>query len=93
MGRIDLGKGKFINNLNIACSSLEEILEKTEKVIKEENLGLKVPLVKEMKTHIVVAKAFITGISCAGVILYALHCLGALDKISQWKKNLRRNTR
>ena len=42
----------------IACSSLEEILEKTEKVIKEDNLNLKVPLVKEVKTHIAVAKAF-----------------------------------
>ena len=35
--------------------------------------------------------AFTIGLSCAGLILYALHCLGALDKISQWKKSLKRN--
>ncbi len=36
--------------------------------------------------------AFTIGLSCAGLILYALHCLGALDKISQWKKRFRRNS-
>lgn len=43
---------------DIAGSSVEEILEKTTKVIKEENLNLKVPLVKEVKTHIAVARVF-----------------------------------
>lgn len=42
----------------IASSSAEDIISKTEEVIKEERLDLKVPLVKEVKTHIAVAKAF-----------------------------------
>ena len=36
--------------------------------------------------------AFTIGLSCAGLILYALHCLGALDKISQWKKSMRKKS-
>lgn len=42
----------------IASSSVEEIISKAEEVIKEERPDLKVPLVKEVKTHIAVAKAF-----------------------------------
>lgn len=51
-------KAGFKSLEDIAGSSVVEILEKTAKVIKEENLNLKVPLVKEVKTHIAVARAF-----------------------------------
>jgi len=34
--------------------------------------------------------AFAVGASTAALLLYALHCLGALDRISRWKKNCRR---
>jgi len=37
--------------------------------------------------------AFAIGLSVAGLLLYALHCLGALDKISQWKKAFWANKR
>ncbi len=43
---------------NIAHSSPQEIIAKTEQVIREENLELKVPLMKEIRTHIAVARAF-----------------------------------
>lgn len=43
---------------DIALSSPEEIIAETARVIKEENLPLKVPLMKETKTHIAVARAF-----------------------------------
>ena len=42
----------------IAQSSVQEIIEKTEHVIKTEKLDLKVPLPKEIRTHIAVARAF-----------------------------------
>ena len=32
--------------------------------------------------------AFVIGLTIASLALYALHCLGAFDKIGQWKKNL-----
>mgnify|MGYP003303682631 CR=1 FL=1 len=35
-----------------------EIIAKTENIIRKENLSLKVPLMKEVKTHIAVARAF-----------------------------------
>lgn len=42
----------------IARSSVQEIIAKTERVIKSEHLDLKVPLMKEVRTHIAVARAF-----------------------------------
>ena len=36
----------------------KKFVAKTENVIREENLCLKVPLMKEVKTHIAVARAF-----------------------------------
>ncbi len=42
----------------IAQSSPQEIIAKTEQVIRKENLDLKVPLMKEIRTHIAVARAF-----------------------------------
>lgn len=42
----------------IAQSSVQEIIAKTEHVIKTEHLDLKVPLMKEVRTHIAVARAF-----------------------------------
>ena len=35
--------------------------------------------------------SFVIGLSVASLALYALHCLGAFDKIGQWKKNRREN--
>ena len=32
---------------------------------------------------------FVIGLAVASLVLYALHCLGAFDKIGQWKKNRR----
>lgn len=43
---------------DIASSSPQEIIAKTENIIRKENLSLKVPLMKEVKTHIAVARAF-----------------------------------
>lgn len=37
--------------------------------------------------------SFVTGLAVASLALYALHCLGAFDKIGQWKKNRRGNVR
>ena len=37
--------------------------------------------------------SFTVGFSVAALVLYALHCLGAFDKIGQWKKNRRGNVR
>ena len=37
--------------------------------------------------------SFVIGLSVASLALYALHCLGAFDKIGQWKKNRRENKR
>jgi len=54
-------KAGFRSLETIANSSPQEITEKTENIIRKENLNLKVPLMKEIKTHIAVAKAF-TGI-------------------------------
>jgi len=51
-------KAGFPRLADIASSSPEEIIAKTENVIRNENLSLKVPLLKEVKTHIAVAKAF-----------------------------------
>ena len=31
--------------------------------------------------------SFVCGLAVASLVLYALHCLGAFDKIGQWKKN------
>jgi len=33
--------------------------------------------------------SFVIGLAVASLALYALHCLGAFDKIGQWKKNRR----
>ena len=35
--------------------------------------------------------SFVIGLSVASLALYALHCLGAFDKIGQWKKKRREN--
>lgn len=43
---------------DIASASPQEIIAKTENIIRKENLSLKVPLMKEVKTHIAVARAF-----------------------------------
>ena len=51
-------KAGFQSLTDIASSSPQEIITKTESVIREENLSLKVPLMKEIKTHIAVARAF-----------------------------------
>ena len=51
-------KAGFRSLADIAVSSPQEIIEKTENVIRQENLGLKAPLLKEVKTHIAVARAF-----------------------------------
>ena len=37
--------------------------------------------------------SFVIGLSVASLALYALHCLGAFDKIGQWKKARRENKR
>lgn len=42
----------------IASSSPETIAAKTEELIRKEKPGLKMPLMKEITTHIAVAKAF-----------------------------------
>ena len=42
----------------IAHSSAQEIIAATESLIKTEHLNLKAPLLKEVRTHIAVAKAF-----------------------------------
>ena len=51
-------KAGFHSLLDIAVSSPQEIIAKTENEIRKENLSLKVPLLKEVKTHIAVARAF-----------------------------------
>lgn len=51
-------KAGFCSLEKIAESSPQEIITKTEQVITEENLDLKVPLMKEIRTHIAVARAF-----------------------------------
>ena len=51
-------KAGFQSLADIAVSSPEEIIAKTENVIRHENLGLKAPVLKEVKTHIAVARAF-----------------------------------
>lgn len=48
----------YKNLLSIANSTSEKILEDVQKVIIDNNLSLKLPLDKEIKTHIAVAKAF-----------------------------------
>ena len=46
-------------NLNkIATAQPEQIIQKTSELIVRNGLNLKVPLLKEVKTHIAVAKAF-----------------------------------
>ena len=37
--------------------------------------------------------SFVIGLAVASLALYALHCMGAFDKISQWKKNRRENSK
>ena len=54
-------KAGFHSLTDIALSSPQEIITKTEDIISKEKLSLKVPLLKEVKTHIAVAKAF-TGV-------------------------------
>lgn len=51
-------KAGFRSLDDIASSSPQEIIAKTENIIRKENLSLKVPLMKEVKTHIAVARAF-----------------------------------
>ena len=51
-------KAGFRSLRDIASSSPQEIIAKTENIIREENLSLKAPLMKEVKTHIAVARAF-----------------------------------
>jgi len=51
-------KAGFRSLRDIASSSPQEIIAKTENIIRKENLSLKVPLMKEVKTHIAVARAF-----------------------------------
>lgn len=51
-------KAGFRSLEEIAISSPQEIMDKTENIIRKENLSLKVPLMKEVKTHIAVARAF-----------------------------------
>lgn len=51
-------KAGFSSLEDIASSSPQEIIAKTENIIRKENLSLKVPLMKEVKTHIAVARAF-----------------------------------
>ncbi|MCQ2793497.1 MAG: hypothetical protein MJ221_03700 [Bacilli bacterium] len=48
----------YKNLLSIANSTSEKILEDVQKVIIDNNLSLKLPLDKEIKTHIAVANAF-----------------------------------
>lgn len=43
---------------DIAVLTPQEIIAKTESIIRQENLGLKAPLLKKVKTHIAVARAF-----------------------------------
>lgn len=51
-------KAGFRSLDDIAISSPQEIIAKIENIIREENLSLKAPLMKEVKTHIAVARAF-----------------------------------
>lgn len=51
-------KAGFRSLVDIALSTPQEIIAKTEDIISKEDLSLKVPLLKEVKTHIAVAKAF-----------------------------------
>lgn len=48
----------YKNLLSIANSTSEKILEDVQKAIIDNNLSLKLPLDKEIKTHIAVARAF-----------------------------------
>lgn len=43
---------------NIASDSPEQIINRTTETIKQEGLNLKAPLLKEVKTHIAVAKTY-----------------------------------
>lgn len=47
----------YLDLIKIAVASPEQIISDTEKVILQNKLDLKVPLLKEVKTHIAVAKA------------------------------------
>lgn len=51
----------FCSLADIAASTPDEIIERTAQVIQDENLDCIVPLKKEVRTHIAVAKAF-TGV-------------------------------
>ena len=51
-------KAGFTSLDAITCSSPEEIMKKTGELIQKENLNLKISSMKEIKTHIAVAKAF-----------------------------------
>ncbi len=55
-------KAGFRTLEDIASSSPEEMIEKTAKAIKAENLSMVPPLMKEVKTHIAVSKAFTSGV-------------------------------
>lgn len=48
----------FPSLISIARSSAQEIIAKTESLIKRDHLPCKAPLMKEAKTHIAVARAF-----------------------------------
>ena len=37
--------------------------------------------------------AFVCGLTAAGLVLYALHCLGVFDQLGRWKKNLWKSRR
>ena len=49
---------RFCSLDSIAHSSSQEIITKTESIIQAENMDLKIPLIKEVKTHIAVTRAF-----------------------------------
>ena len=36
--------------------------------------------------------AFVIGLAIAALGLYALHCLGAFDKVGQWKRKFKKNS-
>ncbi len=55
-------KAGFRTLKDIASASPEEMIEKTSKAIKEVNLSMVPPLMKEVKTHIAVSKAFTSGV-------------------------------
>lgn len=51
-------KAGFRELSDIASASPDEIIKRTKRVIEDENLPMSAPFMKEVKTHIAVAKAF-----------------------------------